>query len=212
MAIQTAGPENPSGPRMGLRAKHKERTRNAIRQAAMELFAAQGYSKTTVEQIAEAAQVSHTTFFRYFGSKEQVVIDDGMRERFEVEVAAIEPGLSAFDFIRRMIGTMFALGASDEWASNPERMRLIRSEPVLHSRYQLEADQSITSARSTISAYVGIPEDDLRLKVFIWAVAGVLFHISEDTDDPGDAQTLDRLFTALDLLEAGLPLTGPPAG
>ncbi|MFW0790649.1 TetR/AcrR family transcriptional regulator [Gordonia sp. CPCC 205333] len=206
MAVQSAGPESSSGPRMGLREKRKERTRDAIREAAMKLFAAQGYSKTTVDQIAEAAEVSHTTFFRYFGSKEQVVIDDGMQERIEAEIAGIESGLSAFDFVRRMLTMMYALAADDEWASSSDRLRLIRSEPALHRRFQLESDQAITNARATLSAYTGVPTDDLRLKVFTWAVAGVLFHISEDTDDPGDQQSLETLLSAVDLLEAGLPL------
>ncbi len=46
-------------PPIGLREKHKRRTRAAIRAAAMELFDANGYAQTTVAQIAEAADVSH---------------------------------------------------------------------------------------------------------------------------------------------------------
>ncbi|GAB18444.1 putative TetR family transcriptional regulator [Gordonia effusa NBRC 100432] len=206
MAVQPIVPEDSANPRTGLRAKRKERTRDAIRQQAMKLFAAQGYSKTTVEQIAEAAGVSHTTFFRYFGSKEQVVIDDGMEERFDAEIASIESGLSAFDFVRRMLTLMYALAADDDWASNPDRLRLIRSEPALHRHFQLESDRAISNARETLSEYTGVPADDLRLKVFTWAVAGVLFHVSEDTDDPGDQQSLETLLSAVDLLEAGLPL------
>jgi transcriptional regulator GlxA family with amidase domain len=55
--------------RPGLRERKKTKTRAAIREHALRLFREQGYEATTVEQIAEAAEVSHSTFFRYFPTK-----------------------------------------------------------------------------------------------------------------------------------------------
>jgi AcrR family transcriptional regulator len=56
------------------RARNRDRTRQALAEAAMELFATQGYGTTTVEQIANLAAVSPRTFFRHFGSKEDVLL------------------------------------------------------------------------------------------------------------------------------------------
>ena len=56
-------------PRPGLRERKKARTKAAIQEHALRLFAAQGYQQTTIDQIADAAEVSPSTFFRYFGDQ-----------------------------------------------------------------------------------------------------------------------------------------------
>ena len=55
------------------RGEHADRTRNALLEAALNLFSANGYDETTTDQIAESAGVSPRTFFRYFPTKESVL-------------------------------------------------------------------------------------------------------------------------------------------
>jgi AcrR family transcriptional regulator len=60
----------------GLRERKKRATRIAIRDAAMKLFASQGFGGTTIDQIADAANVSRATVFSYFPTKEEIVFGD----------------------------------------------------------------------------------------------------------------------------------------
>jgi AcrR family transcriptional regulator len=66
-----AGAERP----LGRRETAKVATRAALQQAANRLFEAQGYDRTTVQEIANAAGVTERTFFRYFGSKDELLAD-----------------------------------------------------------------------------------------------------------------------------------------
>lgn len=58
---------------MGLRARKQTRTRNAIWNAAIDLFAQKGFDETTIDEIADAAEVSRRSFFRYFESKSDLM-------------------------------------------------------------------------------------------------------------------------------------------
>ena len=116
---------------VGLRSLKKQRTRLAIEDAAFALFDAQGYEETTVDQIAARAEVSTTTFFRYFPSKSDVVLADrGQRlpalHRAIVEGPADETDLQA---VRRAV--------IEEWVVvvDPERTartaRIVAMSPLL---------------------------------------------------------------------------------
>ena len=104
----------------GLRERKKAATRRAIRLHALELFAAKGFSKVTVEDIAEAAEVSPRTFFNYFPSKEATIFGKGpeatevLRRRLVAEPPSLGPieALRAVlvDWVRSMADDIEELG------------------------------------------------------------------------------------------------------
>lgn len=200
-----AAPGTAPGPRLGLRERQKAQTRADIRAAALSLFAEYGYEATTVAQIADAANISHTTFFRYFQSKEQVLIGDDLDDQREALLSGIPRGLGHFALIRELITRLYEVAMADPWASNPDRYRILHTEPALRAVYQLESDRIISEATDYLADYLGVDADSPRLRVFVAAVSGVMFHLSDDSD-PTELP-LERFLDALDTMEAGFPLS-----
>ena len=85
-------PAEPGRP--GLRERKKAQIRDRIRAEGLRLFAEQGYAATTTDQIAAAADVSPSTFFRYFAGKERVVLADDL-EAIMLDALAEQPGAPA---------------------------------------------------------------------------------------------------------------------
>ncbi|MFT3663331.1 MAG: TetR family transcriptional regulator [Gordonia sp. (in: high G+C Gram-positive bacteria)] len=195
-----------AGSQPGLREQNKARTRAAIRSAALELIAEQGYQATTVAQIAKKAGVSHTTLFRYFESKEQVILSDDFDDAHRRILDHVPPGLNHFDLLRRTVTEMFRIAADDPWVTDPQRLALILTEPALRMAHQIEADRAIQEMTAFFAEYIGVPEDSFALRVFVAAGSGVMMHIAERSGAPSE-DTLTEFLDALDLLEKGLPLS-----
>src|SRR5579864_9346078 len=100
---------------LGLRERKKARTFAAIQTQALRLFREQGYAATTVEQIAAAAEVSPSTFFRYFPAKEDVVLQDDMDTRMVEAFDRQPPGLSPLAAMRAAARETWLSFTDAEW-------------------------------------------------------------------------------------------------
>jgi len=118
----------------GWRERKKAQTRSRLQEHALRLFTARGYEATTVEQIAAAAGVSHMTFFRYFPTKEDVVLSDSYDPML---VAAIRNRPPTEHAVARIRGAL-AEGLSAIYAADREallvRVRLALRTPALRAR------------------------------------------------------------------------------
>ncbi|BCB77048.1 hypothetical protein GCM10022251_45270 [Phytohabitans flavus] len=193
----------------GLRERKKAKTRAAIQRHALRLFQEQGYAATTVDQIAEAAEISPSTFFRYFPTKEDVVLLDSYDPILIEAVRAQPPELSPVAAIRAAIGDVFKRIPADEWEAERERQELIRTVPELRARQMWQYVQGIDLVAGVIAERAGLPADDLAVRAMAGAVVGVSMaaipHALESSHDLADYGRVDD---ALALLEAGLPLPG----
>ena len=84
----------------GLRGRKRLQTEEALVDAALRLFAGQGYDNTTIDQITAEVDISRRTFFRYFASKEDVLFVDYHVEPILSEVRAQPLSVSDFDAVR----------------------------------------------------------------------------------------------------------------
>ena len=132
-----------------LRDRRKRRTAEAIVAAALELFAERGFERTTVDQIAAAADISRRTFFRYFADKEELFFaeDERLLEVVEATLDAAPAGEPVLELARRATRALAAHSVAD-----PERRlareRLIAATPALQARRlakNLRWEQAITA-------------------------------------------------------------------
>jgi AcrR family transcriptional regulator len=199
-----------TGDRPGLRERKKARTRAAIRQHALRLFREQGYEATTVDQIADAADVSPSTFFRYFPTKEDVVLQDDIDvlaiEAFEAQPAELSP-VAAF---RAAARAAFASFGEEELARLRETTALILTVPELRAKAMDEFARTITVIAEAAARRSGRDPDDFAVRNLAGAVVGVIMAAtmpwSDWADQPPGDDMLGRIDAALAHLEAGLPL------
>jgi len=189
-----------------LRERKKVKTRLAIREHAMALFKDQGYDRTTVEQIAAAAEVSPSTFFRYFPSKEEVVLQDDYDALLIAAFHAQKADVPPLRALRNAITEVFSSMPESQQAQEAERIRIMSAVPELRARMLAQVSEMIQMLADAVAERVGRESDDFEVRTFAGALVGVALGIAADPhDDPG-LDYLNQFDRALALLESGLPI------
>ncbi len=184
-----------------LRERKKERTRRTIREEAFRLFREQGYTETTIEQIAAAAEVSPSTFFRYFPTKEQLVLADDLDPLMIDAIRSQPHDIPPLTAFRNAMAEVFANLPAAELAFEQERQALAYHVPELRAAIGLEMQRGIDLMAGLLAELMGRDADDFEIRVTAGAVAGIALGIAPLT--PLNAENLNR---AMNFLEAGLPL------
>jgi AcrR family transcriptional regulator len=197
--------ESPVVDKPGLRERKKAKTRAAIQEHALRLFREQGYDGTTVEQIAEAAEVSPSTFFRYFGTKEEVVAYDALDPIVMAAWRAQPADMPPIAAIRKAMVEVFGSLTPGQIEELMDRGRILFSVPELRQAAVGELLRSVQMVTEELSVRLARPADDFELRVFAGALMGAMMAamvpmLEHPTDDM--ATPLDR---ALEFLEAGMP-------
>ena len=146
---------------LGRRERKKAATRQAIADAALELFLQSGFNGVSIKDVADKADVSTTTIFKHFPSKESLLFDRD--DDFEVELAAAvrerPPGLSILDALRA-----HALEAWVPIAADPRLEKLtalVEQTPALRDYSERMWSRYAAALAAVISGEIGRPADDL---------------------------------------------------
>jgi AcrR family transcriptional regulator len=196
---------------VGLRERKKEKTRLAILDAALDLFLEQGYESTTIEQIAGVVDVSPRTFFRYFTSKDHLVLwfhDHGeeiLLETFAARPVDEAPFTSLMHGLRAMV--------EDMQGSTPEDTERFLKLRQLFDKYPHLVGQSVARGAMTerrlaeaVAARRGVDPEDDQLSHLIVAFAMSTMRVGfECPRREGDiAEITARIAGAVALAEAAL--------
>ena len=161
----------------GLREQKKRQTRQALIEAALRLFDAQGYDTATVTEIAAAAGVSPATFFNYFASKEEVVFADQhlFAEVLPGVLTSADPAEPIGGFMLRAVRELAAAGVWNIPLDDPLaaiRVRLIQSVPSLRAAFLLRnaylVDGWTRAAHESYAGRAGLDE----IATLVGAIAG----------------------------------------
>jgi AcrR family transcriptional regulator len=206
MAAMSEAPAAAAQP-AGLRERKKARTRASIREHALRLFREQGYAATTVEQIAEAADVSPSTFFRYFPTKEDVVLQDEMDDLLRYAVERQPAELSPVAAFRAAAAQALAGMSEEELARLQETTALTLSVPDLRARAIDEFTRTIQVVAETAAKRVGREPDDFAVRNLAGAIVGVIMSATLPLHaDYPVTDMFQQIDAALAHLDAGLPL------
>jgi AcrR family transcriptional regulator len=200
-----------------LRERKKRRTREALVRAAFELFTTQGYDRTTVDEIAEAVDVSQRTFFRYFAGKEEAAfaVQEMTEAHFVAAVRARPPHEAPMEALRQAV--------LEGWVEIQETVesvvpvelyvrmyRTIESTPALLAAHLRRSAATEDSIARVLAEREGVDVDaDPRPRLAV-AVFGGVIRVTERQWCTGEDFSPEsiRQLTASYLDQVGPALTG----
>jgi AcrR family transcriptional regulator len=183
----------------GLRERKKQKTKASIQREALRLFKKKGYDETTIEDIAAAAEISPSTFFNYFPSKEDVVIyDEYDPEIFATLIADTRQPLGAS--IRSAVEAMAGVFESDR-ENIYERAKLQLEVPELRARAWEELEKTQNQFAAIIGSRTARDAADFEVRVVAIALVAVAFEAAiEWVRLGGRGNMLDLFSRAIDAI------------
>jgi AcrR family transcriptional regulator len=186
----------------GLRERKKMKTREAIQREATRLFQQNGYEETTIEQIAAAVEISPSTFFNYFPSKEDVLLYDA----YDPMIGALFTSRPADEPLSVSVRSVLRLMASTFERDREiilTRSKLILETPDLQARLWAEVERAQAFLGAVLAQRAGRASDDFEFRVVITAVVAAMLEAAREwTRRDGRVSLNEMLDRALDLVDA----------
>lgn len=155
-----------------LRVRKRNRTRRALQRAAIELVERNGYQATSVDEICAEAEVSRSTFFRYFGTKDAVFQSDLIED--EVIELLDAPGRLSLQALEDRICAGFAEFSPADWDVERRRMHLLQTVPELRTSLFNEVFRPFPLAIRYVARMLDLPPDSSRVRTIAGAIIGAL--------------------------------------
>jgi AcrR family transcriptional regulator len=190
-------------PSPGLRERKKQLTKERLIGAALRLFKERGYEGATVEAIAEQAEVSVTTFFRYFDSKEDVFLEGhrAIIDRVEAAIRERPSGVSVIAAFRETIVEILRAQPDLEIRDEPQHKDL-DAVPELRERIREHEEQIRGAIADAYAEQLGVRADDMRPRLLAGAILSAVDSArSAWLEDRTDVSLGVYLVEALDLVE-----------
>ena len=187
-------------PGLTLAERKRQLVRDELAQAALRLLAKQGFEETTVDELAAAAGVSRRTFFRYFASKEDVVISsvvvvsEGILAEVEARPADEPPAVAIREAVKAVTIEDFA----EEREKSVALIRHTQQIPALRARFAERLDLLRDELAVVLARRAGhdapTPRDQFAAGLGLLAFAGAMQHWAATDGRADPAAVLDAAF------------------
>jgi AcrR family transcriptional regulator len=194
-------------PELPLRERKRLASMRRIQSVALDLFEQKGFDAVTVERIAEVAEVSPSSVYRWFGTKEHLVIWD---EYDPMALASIESELDTappLEALRRVVRATVLSAFERDDERIRRRLRLAYANPSIEAASTLETYEMGNLIAAVLAAKLERHPDDLEVQVASHGFVGALLGALRHWHDSGFTTPLDEVVGApLSLLERGIAL------
>ena len=193
-----------------LRERKKARTRAELQRHALRLFAERGYEATTVEDIAAAAEVARSTFFRYFATKEDVVLFDDVDPLFEEALTSVPAGTPLLIALIEAIRATFAEFDEQKRAHEELRMRLARTVPEIDAALRARGAWDVEQTARLVASALGRTPEDIEVVTVAGALIGARFAAQALVAREPDRSYVDTTLEILERLRGGILMFDEP--
>lgn len=193
---------------LGLRERKKLKAMRHIQDVALELFDRDGYAQVTIERVAAEAEVSPSSIYRYFGTKEMIVLwdewDPIMLQAFDDKLAAQDP-ISALREVITEVVTAAMLEQDEQLIRR--RMRYMMTEPAIRDGLNRQADDMALELRHMLAKHTARDPDGLELRVVTAALIAAFIEAIIYWHESGYRDSMrDIVDGAMDVIARGLRL------
>lgn len=193
---------------LGLRERKKLKAMRHIQDVALDLFDRDGYAQVTIERIAAEAEVSPSSIYRYFGTKEMIVLwdewDPIMLQAFDDKLAAQDP-ISALREVITEVVTAAMLEQDEQLIRR--RMHYMMTEPAIRDGLNRQADDMALELRHMLAKHTARDPDGLELRVVTAALIAAFIEAIVYWHESGYRDSMrDIVDGAMDVIARGLRL------